>query len=65
MDRAGWSEVTVSDEALRALLSWGERERLISHQLVHERLGYGEFLLRRQLNYDRLLSETASDREPR
>jgi hypothetical protein len=65
MDRAGWSEVTVSDEELRALLSWGERERTISRQLVHEKLGYGEFLLRRQLNYDRLLSETAGGREPR
>ena len=58
MDRTSWSDVKVSDEALRALLSWGERERAISRQLVGERLGYGEFLLRRQLNYDRLISET-------
>jgi hypothetical protein len=58
MDRTSWSDVKVSDEALRALLSWGERERAISRQLVGERLGYAEFLLRRQLSYDRLLSET-------
>jgi hypothetical protein len=60
MDRTSWSDVKVSDEELRALLSWGERERAISRQLVGERLGYGEFLLRRQLNYDRLLSETSA-----
>lgn len=60
MDRTSWSDVKVSDEELRALLSWGERERAISRQLVGERLGYGEFLLRRQLNYDRLISETSA-----
>lgn len=60
MDRMSWSDVKVSDADLRALLSWGERERTISLQLVGERLGYGEFLLRRQLSYDRLLSETAA-----
>ncbi len=60
MDRTSWSDLRVSDEDLRALLAWGERERAISRQLVGERLGYGEFLLRRQLNYDRLLSETTA-----
>jgi hypothetical protein len=60
MDRARWNGVKVSDAALCALLSWGERERAISRMLVGERLGYGEFLLRRQLNYDRLLSETTA-----
>ena len=58
MDRTRWSGVKVSDAELRALLAWGERERAISRQLVGERLGYGEFLLRRQLSYDRLVSET-------
>lgn len=60
MERTSWSDVKVSDEELRALLSWGERERAIARQLVGERLGYGEFLLRRQLNYDRLISETSA-----
>ena len=60
MDRTSWSDVKVSDADLRALLSWGERERAIGRQLVGERLGYGEFLLRRQLSYDRLLGETAA-----
>ena len=60
MDRLSWNDVKVSDADLRALLSWGERERAITLQLVGERLGYGEFLLRRQLSFDRLLSETAA-----
>ncbi len=59
MDRAGWDGATVTDGDLGALLSWGKRERAIARLLVDERLGYAEFLLRRQLSYDRLISETS------
>ncbi len=59
MDRAGWNAPRVTDEDLEALVSWGRRERAIARQLIEERLGYGEFLLRRQLSFDRLIRETS------
>ncbi len=53
-----WSEVIVREADLNALLGWGAREKAIARLLMRGKLGYGEFLLRRQMNYDRLIAET-------
>ncbi len=60
MDRHEPASVTVTEADLRGLLAWVERERAIARLLHRGRLGYGEFLLRRQLSYDRLVRETTT-----
>ncbi|HEY4441201.1 MAG TPA: hypothetical protein VGN14_12150 [Candidatus Elarobacter sp.] len=46
---------TIMDDEFRALLDWAVREREIDASLLAGQLGFGEFLLQRQLNYDRLV----------
>jgi hypothetical protein len=50
----------MTDEDARAFLDWAEREKAITRLMYAGKLGFGELALRRQLNYDRLLAETAS-----
>ena len=45
----------ITDDDFRALLDWAERERAIDRALLAGKLGFGEFILQRQLSYDRLL----------
>ena len=59
MDRLPPVSPTVSDAGLRGLLAWSVRDREITSLLHRGCLGYGEFILRRQLNHDRLMHETA------
>jgi hypothetical protein len=47
--------VTISDDEFRALLRWVERERAISRSLLAGQVELLEFVLQRQLNYDRLV----------
>ena len=58
MDRHEPASLVLTEADLRGLLAWVERERAITRLLHRGRLGYGEFLLRRQLSYDRLVRET-------
>lgn len=60
MDRQEPASFLVTEADLQGLLAWVERERAITRLLHRGRLGYGEFLLRRQLSYDRLVRETTS-----
>ena len=53
----------ITDDAFEALLGWVTRERAIDRLMQRGKLGFGEMLLRRQMNYDRLLRE--SRRAPR
>ena len=59
MDRFPTAPVVVSDEDVRGFLAWAERERAINQLVQRGQLGYGEFLLRRQLSYDVLVDATA------
>jgi len=43
----------------QAFFAWTNRERAIVRLLHAGKLGYAEFALRRQMNYDRLLRESA------
>jgi hypothetical protein len=47
--------VTISDDDFRALLRWVERERAIDRFLLAGKVEFSEFVLQRQLNYDRLV----------
>jgi len=47
---------TITDDEFRALLDWAAREREIDATLLAGQFGFGEFLLQRQLNYDRLIT---------
>lgn len=46
---------SITDDEFRSLLAWAAREREIDGSLLAGNLGFGEFLLQRQLNYDRLV----------
>lgn len=59
MDRFPTAPVVVSDEDVRGFLAWADRERSINALVQRGKLGYGEFLLRRQLSYDELVGEAA------
>jgi hypothetical protein len=48
----------ITDDAFEALLGWVTRERAIDRLMQRGKLGFGEMLLRRQMNYDRLLRES-------
>ena len=48
----------ITDDAFDALLGWVTRERAIDRLMQRGKLGFGEMLLRRQMNYDRLLRES-------
>ena len=50
----------MTDEDARAFFAWAEREKAITRLMYAGKLGFGELALRRQMNYDRLLAETAS-----
>ncbi|MEA2786177.1 MAG: hypothetical protein QOF71_2281 [Candidatus Eremiobacteraeota bacterium] len=50
----------MTDEDARAFFAWAEREKVITRLMYAGKLGFGELALRRQMNYDRLLAETAS-----
>lgn len=64
MDRLPPASPIVSDAGLRGLLAWSARDREITSLLHRGCLGYGEFILRRQMNHDRLMLETADDAAP-
>lgn len=59
MERFPTAPLVVSDEDMQSFLAWADRERAINQLVQRGKLGYGEFLLRRQLSYDTLLQETA------
>jgi len=46
---------TITDDEFRALLHWAARERQIDWSLLAGKVAFGEFVLQRQLNYDRLI----------
>lgn len=48
----------ITDDQFEALLGWATRERAIDRLMYRGKLGFGELLLRRQMNYDRLLRES-------
>jgi hypothetical protein len=48
----------ITDDQFDALLGWVMRERAIDRLMQRGKLGFGELLLRRQMNYDRLLRES-------
>ena len=50
----------MTDEDARAFFAWAEREKAITRLMYAGKLGFGELALRRQMNYDRLMAETAS-----
>ena len=50
----------MTDEDARAFFAWAEREKVITRLMYAGKLGFGELALRRQMNYDRLLTETTS-----
>ena len=52
----------ITDDQFDALLAWVRRERAIERLMYRGKLGFGELLLRRQMNYDRLLRESAPGR---
>ena len=58
MDRLPPMSPAVAEADLQRLVAWVAGERSIDRMLHRGQLGYGEFLLRRQLNYDRLVRET-------
>lgn len=49
----------MTDMDAQAFFAWTNRERAIVRLLHAGKLGYAEFALRRQMNYDRLLRESA------
>jgi hypothetical protein len=53
----------MTDEDALAFFAWAEREKAITRLMYAGKLGFGELALRRQMNYDRLLTETHA--EPR
>lgn len=55
MDRFPTAPLVVTDDDVRSFLAWADRERAINELVQRGKLGYGEFLLRRQLSYDTLL----------
>ncbi|GAC1577861.1 MAG: hypothetical protein NVS3B7_11320 [Candidatus Elarobacter sp.] len=58
------AQPTVTDEDVRSFLDWADRERSINRQLHRGKLGYGEFALRLQMSFDRLVSETSRTGAP-
>jgi hypothetical protein len=52
----------IRDDQFDALLGWVNRERAIDRLMYRGKLGFGELLLRRQMNYDRLLRESREAR---
>ena len=50
----------MTDDDARAFFAWADREKAITRLMYAGKLGFGELALRRQMNYDRLLSETES-----
>ena len=48
----------IRDDQFDALLGWVNRERAIDRLMLRGKLGFGELLLRRQMNYDRLIRES-------
>jgi hypothetical protein len=50
----------MTDDDARAFFAWADRERAITRLMYAGKLGFGELALRRQMSYDRLLAETAS-----
>lgn len=57
MDRLPSTSPAVADADLQRFFAWVAGEKSIDRMLKRGQLGYGEFLLRRQLNYDRLVRE--------
>jgi hypothetical protein len=53
--------LTDADE--RAFFAWADRERAITRLLYAGKIGFGELALRRQMSYDRLLSESEAARD--
>jgi hypothetical protein len=51
----------MTDDDARAFFAWADRERAITRLMYAGKLGFGELALRRQMSYDRLLAETASE----
>lgn len=49
----------MTDMDAQAFFAWTSREKVIVRLLHGGKLGYAEFALRRQMNYDRLLRESA------
>jgi 3'-phosphoadenosine 5'-phosphosulfate sulfotransferase len=49
----------VTDMDAQAFFAWTNREKAIVRLLHAGKLGYAEFALRRQMNYDRLMRESA------
>lgn len=49
----------MTDMDAQAFFAWTSREKAIVRLLHAGKLGYAEFALRRQMNYDRLLRESA------
>ena len=48
----------ITDDQFDVLLAWVRRERAIERLMYRGKLGFGELLLRRQMNYDRLLRDS-------
>ena len=48
----------ITDDQFDALLGWVMRERAIDRLTYRGKLGFAELLLRRQMNYDRLIRES-------
>ena len=48
----------ITDDHFDALIGWVQREQAIDRLMRRGKLGFGEMLLRRQMNYDRLLRES-------
>ncbi len=57
MDRLPPISPAVAETDLQRFFAWAAGEKAITRMLQRGQVGYGEFLLRRQLNYDRLVRE--------
>ncbi len=49
----------MTDTDAQAFFAWTSRERAIVRLLHSGKLGYAEFALRRQMNYDRLIRDSS------
>ncbi|HEX3467943.1 MAG TPA: hypothetical protein VHT05_07695 [Candidatus Elarobacter sp.] len=54
----------MTDTDAQAFFAWSNREKAIVRLLHAGKLGYAEFALRRQMNYDRLLRESTPTLDP-
>lgn len=54
----------MTDTDAQAFFAWSSREKVIVRLLHAGKLGYAEFALRRQMNYDRLLRESTPVADP-